>query len=288
MWSYMCLESVASSGIEGVELRLKGRSRRLRPWAGLGLIALLGMGTVGCEDLRGDRFDRDGRFWAGNGRGDRDGFGRGRGGRFWHHGRNAGANGSGSPDAGADAGAGDGGLELDAGAAAEVADAAAAPDASGDAGATGVAALEDGQLVLLADTLLAGELDRARTALPSLLDADVLAFAEQSSEQLDAARGTLDTLASAIGVSPAASSEADAVRAATDEALAQLVAPDAGGLDALFLSSQLEASTRSLDELAQMIAAADAPELRAQLVVLRALQQQDSSRLRELTLLLGD
>jgi uncharacterized protein DUF4142 len=283
----MSFESVASSGIEGVEPRHERRSRFARSWAGLWLLAALCVGGVGCDDLRGDRFERGDRAWPGA-RG--DGFGRGRGARFWHHGHRRGASDAGA-DAGSDAGSGDAGLDLDAAAPtppADAGDTAAAPGSLGDAGAaTGVAALTDGQLVLLADALLAGELDRARSALPALLDADVLAFAEQSSEQLDAARATLSALAGAIGVSSAASSEADEVAAANADALAGLVAPDAGGLDALFLSSQLDAEARALELLAPMIAAADAPELRAQLVVLRALQQQDLSRVRELAAALG-
>jgi hypothetical protein len=305
MWFYMWSESVASSVAAVVEPRAKEceknekkQSRRVQPWAALSLIVLLGAGALGCEDLRGERWGRDGRF--GPGWSERGGFGRRGPDGFWHHRRGPGAeDGAASGDAGADAGAVDAG---DAGALANSGgngtppapvadagvDAASVPSPVVDAGAASeVAALGDDQLVLLADSLLAGELDRARTALPSLVDADVLAFAEQSGDALEAARATLATIADAIGVTPAASDVADAVRAESDSALEELVAPDAGGLDAVFLSSQLQAYSRSLELLPEMIAAADSPELSAQLVVLRALQQQDLSRIQALTAALG-
>jgi uncharacterized protein DUF4142 len=293
MWFYMFDESVASSVAGPVEPRAKQRSRRMQPWAGLGLlVSLVSIGAIGCDELRGEHPERDGWFVPGRGSGERGAFGRGgreRGG-FWHHGR--GPRGAGSPvDAGADAGAADAGDAADGGTAAVAdagGDAASASGPVADAGVdAAVAALGDDQLVLLADTLLAGELDRAGTALPSLADADVLAFAESSSDELQAARATLATLAAAIDLSPAASGVADDVRADNDGALEPLAAPDAGGLDAVFLTSQTGASSRALELLEPMIAAADSPELRAELVVLRALQRQLSDRARELGAALG-
>lgn len=59
----------------------------------------------------------------------------------------------------------------------------------GDAGA--VLALEDGQILYVADTLNAGEVDQARAALPKLTNADVRSFANDMITEHGTARDQL-------------------------------------------------------------------------------------------------
>lgn len=67
------------------------------------------------------------------------------------------------------------------------------------------------------------------------------------------------------------------------EALEQLTGPDAGSIDAPFLSSREAVHARALERFAALGAAADAPALRAQLLVLQALEQSALERARELS-----
>jgi predicted outer membrane protein len=134
--------------------------------------------------------------------------------------------------------------------------------------------------VLVADTLLGGSIDPADVALAFLADPDALAFAEEIADEYGAARDTLAALAEAISATPADSDVAGGVRTANDDALQELVGTDAGASDALFMSAQVAAHTRALALLEQLIVAADAPALRAQLVVLQALEQVNLERAR--------
>ena len=167
----------------------------------------------------------------------------------------------------------------DAGGAAGAADASSGPSPVDAA----VLALSDGQIVAVADALLAGELDQARAAEAQLSDADLLAFAEQTIAEREAARSTLASLATAIDVLAAPSDVAEDVLAENVASLAPLLTePDAGSLDAAFLSTREAVHTRAFDRFTALAAAADAPALRAQLVVLQALEQSALERAREL------
>lgn len=254
--------------------RSSGASRwrsGLRSAGSLSLAALLGAGHLaGCDEL-GDRdergFDRWDRFDGRSGRDDDGWWGGGRrGGR--HRGPRDAAN-----DAGARVDAGnDAGEATDAG--------AGAADAGADAS---VLALTDGQLLLLADTLLLAEVEQAQAAQPFLADADALAYAEQVVVERAAARSTLQALSVALGETLADSAVNDDVRAASDAALDELSGPDAGALDPAdldlaYMASRVAAHTRALELLAAMIGAADAEPLRAQLIVLQAIQTQQLER----------
>jgi predicted outer membrane protein len=240
---------------------------------------LLGVVLPGCDDLFDDRPQRSDGFWRAGSRD--DGPGRGERGRWHRRGRGA--------SAGADAGVADAGVNGGIGDAGGPGSGSGVPPAGGgDAGAgagaadagldRAVQALSDGQLLLVADTLLVGSTDAATRALASLADTGALGFAEQLLDEYTAARGTLAALAQAIGVNPIASDIATGVRGVNDAALAELVATDAGSLDGPFINSQVAAQTRALSLLPQLIAAADAPALRAQLIVLQALEQANLGR----------
>jgi predicted outer membrane protein len=261
----------------------------LRSVSTLSILAMLGCGALAGCDEPGGRFGRTEGFQGRNGRDD-DGWRRGRRGE-WHRGDRNGMNEAGAAlDAGADAG-NDAGPSTDAGAvsdagAATVVDPVGPP--GGDAGAgsldagadASVLALSDGQLLLLADALLAGEVDQAQAARASLANADVLAYADQVIVDRAAARSTLLTLSAAIGESPTASVVSDELQAANAAALQDLIGPDAGAIDEPYMTSRVAAHTRALELLASMIGAADAEPLRAQLIVLQAIQTEQLDRAR--------
>jgi hypothetical protein len=70
------------------------------------------------------------------------------------------------------------------------------------------------------------------------------------------------------------------VQAVNAAALEDLIGPDAGAIDEPYMSSRVAAHTRALELLAPMIGAADAEALRAQLIVLQAIQTQQLERAR--------
>ncbi|HTV18365.1 MAG TPA: DUF4142 domain-containing protein [Polyangiaceae bacterium] len=263
----------------------------------VGLSLVLGLATLaGCDDSFGRRFDDRDRWGFerfGSGR-DRDGWG---GRDRWHHrrphapgssdaGADAGSD-AGTGDAGADAGLGTGGTagtpaEPDAGAGASATDAGgAAADASAVDAA--IQTLSDGQVLAVADALLAGEIEQARAAEPALSNVDVLAFAEQTLAEREAARSTLASLAGALELVPAPSGIAEEVLAANASSLAPLLEPDAGALDAVYLGSRDAVHRRALELYQSLSSVADAPALQAQLLVLQTLEQSTLARASQLT-----
>jgi predicted outer membrane protein len=260
----------------------------LRSVSTLSIAAVLGCGALAGCDEPGGRFGRSDRFEGRNRRDDDDGWRGRRGGR--HRGDRNGVNDAGASVDAADAG-NDAGQSTDAGAVSDsgaptVVDPVGPP--GGDAGAgsldagadASVLALSDGQLLLLADALLAGEVDQAQAARASLANADVLGYADQVVVDRAAARSTLLTLSTAIGESPTASVVSDELQAANAAALEDLIGPDAGAIDEPYMTSRVAAHTRALELLAPMIGAADAEPLRAQLIVLQAIQTQQLDRAR--------
>jgi hypothetical protein len=277
MWFYMYSER-APSGADDHFVRSPACGW-CRHWSGctLGVLTLLGGVTLGgCEDPFAHRSDRAG-VWRGYPRGERQGVGDFP--RHHRHGR-AGAE---DRDSGADGGsdAGDAGLTLGASADASAAASSGAGAGLVDAGNPSadavldptVQALSDGQILLVVDTLLGGSIDQASAALPRLVDSDVLGYAGQIVDEDGSARDTLATVAGVIGASPAESAVAENERAAIQGELTPLVEPDAGTLDNVFIAAQITALTRTLPLIEQLAAAADAPVLRAQLVVLHAVEQ---------------
>jgi hypothetical protein len=289
MWFDMCSRRVASSEAEA-EPRPARRHVRRSVVPSPALVAVLGLSTLAaCDDFDGRDYGRSEGF--GPGRRDRDGRG-GRGHRRHHGGDGDRPDAAAATDAGSDAGAqadaslpgtgaNAGSSNLDAGAS----DASAVGSGSVDAGAIDAAilALSDGQIVAVADALLAGESDHARAAELLLGDAEVLAFAEQTVAEREAARTTLASLAAAIDIGGQPSALADEVLADNSRSLEQLSAPDAGPIDADFLSSREVVHARALERFIALGAAADAPVLRAQLVVFEALEQSALGRVRELS-----
>jgi hypothetical protein len=290
MWFDMCSKRVASGEAKAARPSRRHARRPAAPGAAW-LVAVLGLSTLAACDDFGDRdYGRSEGFRSGR----RDGDGRGWRGHRRHRDRDRDRPDAAAPfDAGTDAGAQPdaslpgtgapaGSSNLDAGAA----DAGAAGSASIDAGAvdSAILALSDGQIVAVVDALLLGEIDHARAAEPLLADAEVIAFAEQTVAEREAARATLASLAAAIDVGAEPSALADEVLADNASSLEQLsLGPDAGPIDADFLSSREAVHARALDRFALLAAAADDPALRAQLVVLAALEQSALDRTRDLS-----
>jgi hypothetical protein len=284
----MCSKRVASSEA-GAAAWPAWRGVRRPAAPSVVLAAVLGAcALAACDDFDGRDYGRAEGFRAGR----RDGDGRwGRGHRRHHDRDRHRPDASAALDAGVDAGAlADAGLpgtgasggssNLDAGSA----DAGVVASGS-DAGTVDAAilALSDGQIVAVADALLAGESEQARAAELLLGDAELIAFAEQTVAEREAARTTLASVAAAIDIGAEPSALADEVLADNERSLEQLSAPDAGPIDAEFLSSREVVHARALDRFAALGASADAPALRAQLVVFEALEQSALGRVRELS-----
>jgi hypothetical protein len=64
--------------------------------------------------------------------------------------------------------------------------------------------------------------------------------------------------------------------------LAQLVEPDAGAIDDVYITSQVETQVRALSLLEQLARAADTPVLQAQLEVSFAVEQAQLGRARQI------
>jgi putative membrane protein len=175
-------------------------------------------------------------------------------------------------DAGADAGDA-GQSSVDAEAVGDVNDAdAGAPVADAgpvDAGASGAEALADGQIVTVVDVLNASEVEQAQAVLPRLQSDAVRAFAQVMIEEHQTARDGLATLASTQQIVAANSDVADQLRAQSQQAQSELGATDVAQLDVAYLDAQITAHGEAEALLAELSAAADSPELAAQLSQLR-------------------
>jgi hypothetical protein len=283
-WLYMYSKRVSSGAlarraIDRMSL-LPMSPRKALGWR-VCILCLLALGSVtlgGCDDIA-ERHEERAGFWGGNSRGesrgDRDG---------WHRGPRRGRppRASNAVDAGPAADAGDAATSGAADASSGPAD-ASPPPPTADAGLDPtLQALSDGQIVLVVDVLLEGSIDQASVALPRLADADVLAYAERVIDEDAAARDTLAAAASATGDSPADSLVSDQARTTNQDVLSQLVEPDAGAIDFLFITTRVTALTEAVARIDQLRTAADAPVLQAQLVVLHAIasaQLEDARRL---------
>lgn len=266
-----------------------GVGQRCRTWRRLETIfltALLGSVTLpGCSD-----FDRRGTYESSYARG-----GERRGAwSDWHPWRPGSRPPAGATDAGV-AGAGatsplDAGL-ADAGDAGTATPSGTLDAGTLDAGAiandagapAAVLALSDSQLLFAADAISADEITAAEAAASALTDPDVQAFAAQLVVEHQAIRATLQALATSLALTPAASGVSDDLTNVDAAAQQALVGPDAGALDTPFLTEQVAALTRALILLGQLEAAADTAPLRAELVVLQSLVQQDLEKARQLS-----
>lgn len=166
-------------------------------------------------------------------------------------------------DAGADGG--DAGQSIE-----DVPDAGASADAGqADAGVSGVEALADGQIVTVVDVLNASEIEQAQAVLPRLQSDAVRAFAQIMVEEHQAARDALATLATEQQLAAQGSEVADQLRGQSQEVQSDLAAADAAQLDAVYLGTQVTAHGQATILLDELSAAADSPELAAQLSELR-------------------
>lgn len=178
-----------------------------------------------------------------------------------------GSAGTGGANAVPDAGAGaDAGASADAGVGA---DAGAGADAGG-ALAAAVQDLSDGQLLFIADTINAGEVDQARAALPRLEDEAARAYAQEMIEEHGPARDALLQVAQAEDVELELSSVATDLREQNEQVLAELLSTPGENVDALYIDSQITMHGQAFQLLEGMIDAADAAPIEAQLTLLRA------------------
>ncbi len=177
----------------------------------------------------------------------------------------AGAAGAGAADDGGSAGnagmAGLGGAGGDGGA-------GAAAGAAGDGGQGGafsaveVQGLSDAQLLLVLDTLNAGEVEEAYAALPRLGNAAVEDFARTMISEHGQARLDTAMLATTLNLNPKPSEvQRQLERAAMEERRELMDASDAT-IDQLYIDAQVAAHAEALALLQTMEPAADAVELK--------------------------
>jgi putative membrane protein len=149
---------------------------------------------------------------------------------------------------------------------------AAAPDADAgqaDAGAAIAEALDDGQIVTVVEVLNASEVEQAQAVLPRLQNDAVRAFAQIMIEEHQTARNDLATLAGQQQIALANSDVADQLRLESQQTQGELAGTDAAALDAAYLGAQVTAHQEAEALLGDLSAAADSPELAAQLGELR-------------------
>jgi predicted outer membrane protein len=149
------------------------------------------------------------------------------------------------------------------------ADAGAGADAGG-ALAAAVQELNDGQLLFIADTINAGEVDHARAALPRLADDAVRAYAQDMIEEHEPARDAILQLAQAEDLIPDLSPVATDLREQSEQVLVQLLSTPGENVDALYIDSQVTMHAQAFQLLEGMIAAADAEPIETLLTQLRA------------------
>jgi putative membrane protein len=181
----------------------------------------------------------------------------------------AGTGGAGGAAGGTAGAAGTAGTSAGTAGAATAADAGAGADAGG-ALAVAVQELNDGQLLFIADTINAGEVDQARAALPRLEAEAARAYAQDMIEEHEPARDALLQLAEAEDVTPELSPVATDLREQSEQVLIQLLSTPGENVDALYIDSQVTMHAQAFQLLEGMIAAADAEPVETLLTQLRA------------------
>jgi putative membrane protein len=147
--------------------------------------------------------------------------------------------------------------------------------------------LSDDEMVLVVDTINAGEVEQAQAALPRLSNQEVRAFAQEMIDEHTTARAQLDQLAVEQNLTPAAG---DVTQSLGDEGaaiVAELLAAEGSAIDAQYVNSQVLAHSQALQVLTGLIAGADNDALRAQLTQLRGNVAAHLDRARELQDVLG-
>jgi len=151
---------------------------------------------------------------------------------------------------------------------------------SGDAGPA--LTLDDGQLLYVADTLNAGEVEEARAALPKLMNGDARDFAQQMIDDHGSARDRLLQLAQDQTITPADSDVANELHSKSQSSIESLLGADPSTIDAMYIELELVEHVDGLALLDQLIAAADSDPLRAELTTERAAVQTHLDRARAL------
>jgi len=146
---------------------------------------------------------------------------------------------------------------------------------SGMSGAGGAAALEltDAQIMLVLDTLNAGEVEEAYAALPRLSSDDVVAFAQQMISDHSSGRQMVTTTERNLNVKPMPSDvqaelESDA-QMHVDE-----FQQGTGPLDAAYMQEEVADHAHALALLNRLEEAADAAQLKTLITTLRGTVQQ--------------
>ncbi len=149
------------------------------------------------------------------------------------------------------------------------------PGGGSDRGAAAAAALasaaqqlDDAQIVYVADTLNAGKVEQANTALPRLNNEDVRTFAQRMADEHSAARDQLSQLAAQQGLAPGASGLADTLHLQNETAVKRLARTRNLSVDLEYIRSQVAAQQLALVVVDALSAAADSEALRAQLTTL--------------------
>ena len=122
-------------------------------------------------------------------------------------------------------------------------------------------ALSDGQLLFVADTANAGEVEQARAAFPKLEDERVRAFAEEMLVGHQAARDELLRFSDENDVFAKNSRVAVRLKREGQRVVDQLLRADVPA-DEPYVDTQVLAHTEALALYDQLVAAADSPELR--------------------------
>jgi putative membrane protein len=139
----------------------------------------------------------------------------------------------------------------------------------GDAGVALAEALRDGQIVYVVDTLNAGEVEQAQSALPRLEDDAVRSFAQLMIEEHQRARETLSAFARQQGIGLEGSDAANLVRARSLRVEREIGDASAGDVDRVYIDSQVAAHADAAGLLDNLIDAADSVALQAELTQLR-------------------
>jgi len=146
---------------------------------------------------------------------------------------------------------------------------------SGMSGAGGAAAMElsDAQIVLVLDTLNAGEVEEAYAALPRLSSDDVVAFAQRMITDHSAGRQMVTAAERDLDLKPMPSDVQAKLEQEAGEHVDQFH-EGTGALDAAYMQLEIEEHAQALDLLEKLELGADDEALRNLITTLRATVQQ--------------
>jgi predicted outer membrane protein len=142
--------------------------------------------------------------------------------------------------------------------------------------------LDDGQILFVADTLHAGEVDQARAVLPRLQTEGARGFAREMIDEHEPARDSLLQLAEDEGIAPRLSTAALSLRAESERQVMMLLETSDAELDAVYVDSQVVAHGAALDLIDRLIDSADTPALEQQLAAMHSAIEAHSNLARDL------